>query len=286
MGDLLDRRVPKAREVMSAITVVGARGFIGSHLVRELEVQGREVQSLGRGEVARGPLGTVVYCAGVTADFRVHPYRAVGAHVVDLIPLLESGEFERLVYLSSTRVYGLAPAETSEDAALTVRPITPDHLYNASKIMGESLIATSRRTAHVLRLSNVFGVDTAAGSFLSQIASAALNEGRITLRSALTSEKDYVGINDVVRAILAVVDGRAPEPVYNVAAGANTSHREIVEALAALTGARVEVAADAPAVVFPPIRVERLRNHVEWAPNSLLEHLPELVAGYRAVGRT
>jgi nucleoside-diphosphate-sugar epimerase len=267
---------------MTAVTVVGARGFIGAHLVRELAARGRDVRGLAQGDVADGPLGTIVYCAGVTADFRQFPYRAVRAHAVDLMPLLEHGQFERLVYLSSTRVYGLAPTNTDEDAALAVRPADPDHLYNASKIMGESLIAASGRPAHVLRLSNVVGVDPAGGSFLSQVVRDAVTAARVTLRTALSSEKDYVGIADVVRAILAVVDGEAPRAVYNVAAGANTSHGAIVRALAGLTGATMEVAASAPAVVFPRIDVGRLRGDLAWAPEDVLAQLPRLVAEYRA----
>lgn len=267
---------------MSTVTVVGGRGFIGSYLVRELAERGYEVRVLARGDAVEGPLGTVVYCAGVTADFRLFPYRAVRAHAVDLMPLLERGDFERLVYLSSTRVYGLAPAAADEDAALAVRPADPDHLYNASKIMGESLIAASGRPAHVLRLSNVAGVDPAGGSFLSQVVREAVTAARVTLRTALSSEKDYIGIADVVRAILAVVEGRARHAVYNVAAGTNTSHGAIVEALAGLTGATVEVAAGAPTVVFPRIDVGRLRRDVEWAPGSVLEQLPALVTAYRS----
>jgi|SRR5580658_2251904 nucleoside-diphosphate-sugar epimerase len=267
---------------MSRVSVVGARGFIGSHLVRELTVRGCEVHVLERGERAYGALGTLVYCAGVTADFRMFPYRAVQAHAFDLMPLLEHAEFERLVYLSSTRVYGVAPADTNEDAALAVHPVDPDHLYNASKIMGESLIATSGRPAHVLRLSNVVGFDAAGGSFLGQVALAAVNTGKVTLRTALTSEKDYVGIRDVIAAILAVIDGHAPRAVYNIAAGTNTSHAEIMEVLVELTGASVEVVGPAPAFKYPRIRVERLRGDVEWHPKSVLQALPGLVAAYKA----
>lgn len=267
---------------MSVVTVIGGRGFIGSHLVRALAERGREVRVPSRGDALDGPLGTVVYCAGVTADFREFPYRAVRAHAVDLMPILERGQLERLVYLSSTRVYGLAPAITDEDAELAVRPGDPDQLYNASKIMGESLIAASGRPAHVLRLSNVVGLDPAGGSFLAQVVRDAVLGGRVTLRTALASEKDYVAIADVVRAILAVVDGQARGAVYNVAAGVNTSHREIAEALAALTGAAIEVAPGAPAVVFPRIEVARLRRDLVWAPGALIAQLPALVAAYRS----
>jgi nucleoside-diphosphate-sugar epimerase len=270
---------------MSAISVVGARGFVGSHLVRELHARGHEVHILERTETAGGSLGTLVYCAGVTADSRTFPYRAFRAHAVDLMPLLEKGKFERLVYLSSTRVYGLAPARTNEDAALAVQPGDPEHLYSASKIMGESLIATSGLPAHVLRLSNVVGVDHAGGNFLAQVLLEAMGTGRVTLRTALASEKDYVEIKCVVRAILAVIEGQARQAVYNVAAGMNTRHSAIVEALAALTGAKVDVVPNAPLVAYPKIDVERLRGDLAWNPTPVLEQLPELVAAYRTARR-
>jgi nucleoside-diphosphate-sugar epimerase len=263
------------------VSVVGARGFVGSHLLRALAGQSDEVRILDRGAAPTGDLGVVVYCAGVTTDFRTYPYRTVLAHVSDLAPLLEKGHFQKLIYLSSTRVYGLAPADTHESASVSINPTDPDHLYNASKVLGESLIYASERPAHVLRLSNVVGVNPGNDGFLSLVVRAAVRGGPVTLNSALSSEKDYVPVHRVVEAILAVIDGRVSKRIYNVAAGVNTTHKEIMDALSLATGARIEVVPNAPETRYPRIQTESLARDMRWAPESAIDLLPALIHAYK-----
>jgi len=50
-------------------------------------------------------LGHIIYCIGITADFRRRPHDTITAHVTKLQEVLTRTSFESLVYLSSTRVY-------------------------------------------------------------------------------------------------------------------------------------------------------------------------------------
>ena len=138
-------------------TVIGASGFIGSHLLAHLQSQGAECFAPRRGERENfgRELGHVIYCAGLTADFREHPFDAVEARdIVYLIEILRSATFDSLLYLSSTRVYAGA-AGTGENVRLAVSSLDPDQLYNLSKLTGESVcFATRRGQVRVVRLSN------------------------------------------------------------------------------------------------------------------------------------
>src|SRR5688500_5975918 len=99
------------------ITVLGASGFIGSRLVSQLAATGAEYQAVGRNEaLPAGPLGHVIYCIGLTADFRSRPLNTVEAHVCKLLEVLRKCDFESLLYLSSTRLYnpGRSEEHTSE----------------------------------------------------------------------------------------------------------------------------------------------------------------------------
>jgi hypothetical protein len=126
-------------EARPSFTVLGASGFLGSHLVRWLQSQALPYQALARQESGVGPpLGHAIYCIGVTADFRRRPYETVRAHVCDLARLLEHGTFDSLLYLSSTGIYAGTP-RGHEDAVLQVNPTQPDDLCNISKAMGEAL---------------------------------------------------------------------------------------------------------------------------------------------------
>jgi len=261
-------------------TVLGASGFIGSHLSAELERRGHEVATPARDADLTGEdLGTVFYCIGLTGDARRRPLEAVEAHVVKLSEVLRRGRFDQLVYLSSTRLY-LGARTGREDEALRVDPADPGHLFNLSKAAGESLVLEGERPGRVARLSNVYGPDWESESFLPTILTAACRDGAVTILDAPESAKDYVHVEDAVAALIGIAtDGK--ERVYNVASGRNVSHGEIADELARLTGALIEFGADPAAIVFPPIDTARLRSDLAFSPRMLLEDLPELVEDFR-----
>jgi nucleoside-diphosphate-sugar epimerase len=262
-------------------TVFGASGFIGSHLVRWLESQALPYWAPARGaDVSSRPLGHVIYCIGVTADFRKRLYDTVRAHVCTLLGILERADFESLLYLSTARVYaGLE--DTLEDEALRVNPSSSDHLYNISKIMGESMcLSSGRPNVRVVRLSNVYGSDFSSDNFLSSVLRDAVEYGRVVLRTSFDSEKDYVGVHDVV-PLLPQIACSGRHGIYNVAAGVNTTHREIVEVVERVTGCSVGVAEGAATASFPPIRIQRVQEEFGFTPRRVLDSLRDLIAEYK-----
>lgn len=258
-------------------TVLGASGFIGSHLLAHLEQTGHECLAPARGDasVFEQKLGHVIYCIGLTADFRQRPFDTVRAHACFLAEVLEKAKFESLLYLSSTRVYAGA-ASGDEEAQLMA-----GDLYNLSKLTGESLcFASGRNHVRVARLSNVYGDDFASDNFLPSLIRAAVADGCITLGTTLDSSKDYISINDVV-AVLPKIALVGKQRVYNVASGRNTSNRELVEAIQELTGCTMGVAGDVRHVSFPLIQIARLRQEFGFSPAILLDCLEELITEYK-----
>lgn len=282
---------------MSSFTVFGANGFIGQAVTRELRARGESVTLPPRGAepAALGDMGHVMFCAGVTADFRARPYDTMEAHVALPARILAAGRFDSFLYLSSTRVYD--GADTGEEtAAIAVEPADPSDLYNLSKLSGEALCLTRPEPAvRVARLSNVYGArmfagDAGGASFLADVIGEAVEDGRIALRTHRASAKDYIDVDDVVRAlILIAVDG--DERIYNVAAGRKTTHGEIAERLSALTGCSVSVPDEAPLVDYPGISIRRIaalfaRSGAAWTPATLSDRLDALVAAARETRRS
>lgn len=255
---------------MSRITILGASGTVGRHLANHLRKRGEPVFAPERGDPAiwREDLGTVVYCIGVTADFRTRPLETVEAHVCLLRRMLAEARFSRLIYLSSTRVYGSDGGEmpVHEAMPLMVDSHSGSDLYNLSKLMGESLcLHGSQGRAMVVRLSNVVGGDDAESeNFIPSLLREA-STGRIHLRSALDSAKDYIHIEDVSTGLHAIARSTMTG-ICNLASGTRTTHREWVEAITAATGASVTVAPDAPRFLFPPIDITRLRQEAGITP--------------------
>ena len=216
------------------------------------------------------PLGHVIYCVGLTADFRARPFDTVDAHVGLLAEVLRRAQFDSLLYLSSTRVY-MGAADTHEDAPLAVLPGDPSYLYNLTKLTGESLChACGRPGVRVARLSNVVGpgMDAASGNLVADLVGQA-RAGRIVLRSDPQSAKDYVHVDDLLDWLPRIaLAGRAA--TYNVASGRQTLHAQWLAWLQARTGCTVEVDAQAPLQAFPPINVQRLRGEWGVAPRAVL----------------
>jgi nucleoside-diphosphate-sugar epimerase len=262
------------------ITVLGASGFIGGHLVAELDRRGLRHSAPGRREpLHESELGDVVYCAGVTEDFRRRPLDTVAAHAGDLEALLRTADIRSLVYLSSTRLYR-PPGVATEGAALELDPTDPDHLYDLSKALGEALGVASGVPTLVLRLANVYGLDLGSSNFLASILRDAVRDGEVTLRTSLDSTRNYVSVGDVVSTIVALMQ-REAHGTYNVAGSRAVSHREVADRLCELTGCDIQVADGAPTETAPDVSIDRLRATIDYSPESVLDALPRLVDGYR-----
>ena len=263
---------------MARFTILGAHGFIGGRLSAHLSARGHDVAAPPRGAIPAKDAGHVVYCVGVTADFRTRPFDTVAAHVCHLAEVLAHVRPESFLYLSSTRIYGACGLE---DVPLTLDPANPDDLYNATKIAGEALcLAQPSETVRVARLANVYGTGMVSNDFLSAILREAMT-GRLRLATALDSEKDYIAIEDVACAIERIaLHGR--HRIINVATGRNVTHRALIERLAELTGCRVTIEHDAPRIAYPVIDTRRIAAAFDradpWAPADLLDRLPALVA--------
>ncbi len=257
-------------------TILGAGGFIGGHLLAHLRQAGHDCFAPARGDAAlfSAELGHVIYCIGLTADFRSRPFDTVRAHVCLLADVLEKARFDSLLYLSSTRLYAGA-AHGNEETPLMVGDI-----YNLSKLTGEALcFASGRELVRVARLSNVFGNDFYSDNFLPAIIRAAVTERRVALGTPLDVAKDYVLIDDVV-TILPRIALEGKHRIYNVARGRNTSNRELLAKLAETTGCGVDAPTASNALAFPLISIERLVEEFAYAPMDVMDCLAELVESY------
>ena len=267
-------------------TVVGCDGFIGSRVCEWLVARGHHVDARRRLDPGgEPPYGRLLWCAGVTGDFRTRPLETVRAHVVDLLPALAAPGIEALVYLSSTRLYqhAVSGQETSD---LTISADSPPDLYNASKILGEALcLASISSNARVARLANVYGTDGDSPDVITSLARAAVGSGSVELHSPRSYAKDYVHIEDVVPVLVALADQAAAgagEPIYNIASGMNTSNGELAGWLEQLTGCRVESIESGPTEGFPRSQLSAhdaiwRSHHDRWRNRSAPSSTPYAV---------
>lgn len=220
---------------MTTYTVIGSRGFVGSRVVKALKARGGDVFEPLRDDLSifSRQLGVVFYCAGVTGDFAIRPFDAVEAHVGLISRVLKTSNFDRLIYLSSTRVYdSLGEVGGRESDILQFDVADPRNVYDLSKVLGENLTLTrSGGRGSVARLANVFDWADDAGGFLSDLLRRARVERKIVLSSGPETGRDYVHVDDVITALLAMSD-QAAEGAVNIASGVTVSNGEIAAAMA------------------------------------------------------
>jgi nucleoside-diphosphate-sugar epimerase len=266
------------------ITILGGSGFIGHHLVEKLQQMKLDFLSPRREDkLSDLKLGKVIYCVGLTADFRSQPIETVNAHVCKLLEVVRDCDFDSIVYLSSTRIYAPHLAPAREDDALLVAPLSSSDLYNISKIMGEALLFASGRHVQVARISNVYGPDFASDNFLSTIIKEALSNNKITLHTSPNSQKDYISVEDVVDGLIRIAT-LGNRSIYNLASGMSVSNQALVNRIRQLTGCEVEFVANAPTIKFPPINIDRMREEFGFSPSNILDDMEKLIDLYRSSG--
>lgn len=263
-------------------TVIGAAGFIGSHLVAMLQGRGWDclIPEKNDPKLFNSELGYVFYCAGLTADYSKRPYDTVEAHCCLLNRLLHQGCFTSLVYLSSTRLYdGLPIAHADEDSDLRLNPANPRHLYDLSKALGESLcqVAGNER-AKIARLSCVYGDASDRDGFLPKLLQDVAGAEEVKVDSSPHLARDYVQLSDVLE-LLILIATQGKQVTYNVASGENISNAAIFKKIEALSGSRILALREDIPPPMPQISIERIRKEFGWKPTSVLTNIEKILKG-------
>jgi nucleoside-diphosphate-sugar epimerase len=265
-------------------TVLGAQGFIGQALSQFLLGRGHEVLTPSRTDLkswldssAKRDLGRVIYCIGLTADFRERPVETVEAHIALLSRIRCIEGIESFIYLSSTRVYS-GGADANEDREyFRVPPYEADSLYNSSKLMGETFTLQCMPKGCVVRLSNVYGHgDYSSPNFLSSIIRDAVTSRNVIFRTSPCSAKDFVSINDVV-AWMENIALSGKRCVYNLASGRNVSNRDIEKILIS-RNISVGYIENSPVITFPTVDIDRISEEFGQPKYSLLSDLPTILS--------
>ncbi|MCA0297147.1 MAG: UDP-glucose 4-epimerase GalE [Actinobacteria bacterium] len=191
--------------------------------------------------------------AGVSVQRPLHTYAQNVTGTASVLSAMERAGVDKLVFSSSAAVYGTPTTElVTEDS-----PKAPESPYGESKLIGEWLIndvarATEGFAGVSLRYFNVVGSATdevydASPHNLFPLVIEALLEGRTPRINGAdyptpdgTCVRDYVHVGDLatshVAAALALAEGRTLRPAYNLGSAEGLSVRQIMDAMARVTG--------------------------------------------------
>ncbi|MFY0406211.1 UDP-glucose 4-epimerase GalE [Solicola sp. PLA-1-18] len=194
--------------------------------------------------------------AGVSVQRPLHTYEQNVTGTARLLEAMAAADVENIVFSSSAATFGTPDV----DLVTETTPTSPESPYGESKLIGEWLLADQGRATGLrhtsLRYFNVVGSGSphlydSSPHNLFPLVLEAVAQGRTPRINGDdyatpdgTCVRDYVHVADLatshVAAARALADGRTLEPVYNLGSGDGVSVREIMSAVARVTGVDFE----------------------------------------------
>jgi len=250
------------------ILVTGSSGFIGTHLVNRLILEGSYVIGIDvkpprnfeikktnfkaiNFDVSKGipkiseKLDAIFHLAATAApNYCIsHPNEAFSVNVNGLYNILEFARKNRIpkfIFPSSAQLYGRNPKYL---------PINEDHpldsiqnVYTITKKLGEDLCKIFNKnndmSITILRLFNVFGPLQDLDYFIPTIIKQALENQKIELWSEKPT-RDWNYVQNVVDAFLMVGDSLI-DGIYNVGSGKETKTSEVAKLVASKYNAQLK----------------------------------------------
>ncbi len=287
---------------MRRVLVTGGAGFIGSHLVEALVQRGDWVRvldnfSTGRRENLAPFENTIEILEGDLRDSRqveaavqdveliFHqaafisvpqsvqaPLTCFAVNVDGTANLLEAARRQgarRVVLASSTAIYGNVDSLPLQEET-PPRPLSPyalskqvNELYGTlyTRLFGLPVVA--------LRYFNVYGPrqqpDSAYAAAIPIFLQGLLQSQALTIFGDGQQTRDFIYVEDVVRANLLAAEAKVAGEAFNICTGREVSLLEVIEILGQITGRRPEVQHVAPR----PGDIRRSRGNPEKAARML-----------------
>lgn len=290
------------------ILVTGGAGFIGSHVADALLEEGHEVHvldNLSTGRRWKVPEAAPLFERDIRSDgaaalFAEHRYDCLVHHAAQmdlrrsvedpcfdaevnvggLLNLMEAGVGHGLhtVLFASTggALYG-EPEDTPQGEDHPLQPVSP---YGVAKMAAEKYLYYYQTQYDLetvsLRYANVYGPRQnphGEAGVVAIFTKEMLSEGQPVINGPGEQTRDYVYVDDVVRANLAALR-RGESGVFNVGTGRETSVNELFRRLRKETGAAVEET-HGPAKPGEQERsvlsYEKAERELGWAPRVPVE---------------
>lgn len=279
----------------TSLAVIGAGGFIGQFLLRQLaQRELREIVLIDINAPAglpkngrfvrtdiRNPKEVLDALAGVDgvfhlssrsfpqslqdprSDFEVGPFGTF-----NILEAARAHQIKKVIFTSSFLVYGECKNfPVTED--ILARPISP---YGASKLSSEVYCHTYSHLygvpSAVVRFSNVYGPGQTGPYLISNVAEKILRKEKISVFGTGNQTRDFVYVEDAVDALVRLMESEITGEVLNIASGQESSILDVIRTLEQLSGHPVEIE-------FLPARkgdVEKFYLDIQKARNLIAFH--------------
>jgi UDP-glucose 4-epimerase len=291
------------------ILVLGAAGFLGVNLLKELVQSGKKVRVLARPSFSLSRLrefqdkidlvvgdfqddaivnhaleGIETVYHLITTTFPSMTVQSgvydVSTNLIPTIRLLEGCKkmgVKRVIYASSGgTIYGIpSQIPIRED-----HPLMPISFYGQSKLMVENYLGFFTRvndlTVHIMRVSNPYGEGQKPFGVQGVVAAAmnaALTGTPLKVIGKGKTVRDYIYAGDVIQALIAVSKVKKPQ-VLNISSGQGKTVLEIVEQIEKISGIKIKkkmVSARSSDVEKNILDNTLAQKTIHWKPTTSLE---------------
>lgn len=266
-------------------TIIGGSGFLGAQVLKEFELAGYRCHVPSRDQIPslKGKqLGVVLFCAGYGRCESVEEKAKVVDGNFNLLSwIMQNCSYERLVYVSSTRIY-MGQENTNEDSDCLIGNSDSRKLFNLSKLAAEELCKSDER-CFVVRPSNIYGTALSSPLFLPSIARDAIKNKLVRMFVSPDYSKDYVSVVDVATGMLSLAGAEEPlYKIYNVASGENVSAGQIAESLVSSTNCDIEWIENGNDDYFPVTDIRRIKSEFGFSPSSVLDDIDSMVQSFHS----
>lgn len=237
------------------VLITGASGFIGGTLISKLQARGfhvigttsqlnsknnfdyvdyQDINAVKHALMEIEPTH-IVHLSGT--NFKNRPesewrFSAESDYLMNSNIFMAASKLKKkphLIYFGSCEEYGVLSSPFSERDKCS--PVTE---YGRSKNKSTNLLLEIARNigmnSIVLRPSVVYGVGQNNGMLISNLVENLLRQNIFKIRNP-RQLRDFVNVNDVVRAVLMILESDSPvqEPILNIASGLSVSVEAVVQ---------------------------------------------------------
>ena len=283
---------------------------MGSHICRELIARGHRVRIFDKLHISRESIEDIEHDLEISEGDILRPHDVLAAIVdaetviqlvhttrpgssmedpvfdistnvvpaVKWLALLPQTKVRRMLFVSSGGTVSGVPRATPIDESHATDPICS---YGITKLAIEKYLAMYASLSGIeyccLRPSNVYGEGqplNVGQGIIGVLADRALRGEPLEIWGTGESMRDYLYIDDMVSAMMALLSYRGPQRIFNVSSGIGHSVNDIVRLLSDSLGF-------VPKVIYKPDRgfdvavnildSTRLRQETSWQPKVGLD---------------